>query len=111
MGRRYETSEWVEFFTEPGNPRVSTKRLASKFSNAVWRKFKAWTNDWADVDKDSLAYKTYASLVGEGVGLWDGDLFDADAGKQFEKVVKGDRDLVSLGHQLDDAISMDRERG
>ena len=111
MGRRYETSEWVEFFTEPGNPRVSTKRLASKFSNADWRKFNAWAHDSTGVDKDSLAYNAYASIVGHGIGLWDGELLGEDAGKQFEKVVKGDRDLVSLGHELDYAIQEDTERG
>jgi hypothetical protein len=110
MGRHYEASEWVEFFTEPGRPRVSTKRLASKFSNAVWRKFNAWADDTSGVDKDSLAYKTYASLVGHGIGLWDGDILDEEAGRSFEKVVKGDRNLVSLGHELDYAIQEDTER-
>jgi hypothetical protein len=118
MGRRYETSEWVEFFTEPGKPRVSTKRLASKFSNAVWRKFNAWADDTSGVDKDSLAYKTYASIVGHGIGLWDGELFvnvglsryKADElGKKLDAAMKKNPALSRMAHKLDDLISMARE--
>lgn len=110
MGRRYEASEWVEFFTEPGKPRVSTKRLAKKFSDAVWRKFNAGAHDVTGVDKDALAYNAYASIVGHGIGLWDGELLGEDAGLRFERVVKGDSSLVNLAHDLDGLISMDSER-
>jgi len=114
MGRRYEANEWVEFLTEPGTPRVSTKRLATKFKNAVARTWSAWSTARegyaVPVDKDMLAYKTYASIVGHGVGLWDGDLFPEETGDAFEAKVSADSALVNLGHELDYAIVTDSER-
>ena len=114
MGRQYEASEWVEFFTEPGTPRAATKRLAKKFSNKVSHKFDAWSTKREGyvlpVDADRLAYKTFASIVGHGVGLWDGDLFPEETGEAFEAEVVADKALVALGHELDYAIQLDGER-
>jgi hypothetical protein len=110
MGRRYEASEWVEFLTEPGTPRVSTKRRATKFKNAVGRAFAAWAGHAAPVDMDMLAFKTFASIVGHGVGLWDGEVLPEAEGRAFERAVKRDSALVNLGHELDYEIMLDSER-
>jgi len=110
MGRNYEASEWVEFLTEPGTPRANTKRLATKFKNAVGRAFAAWAGHAAPVDMDMLAFKTFASIVGHGVGLWDGEVLPEKEGLAFERVVKRNNALVNLAHDLDGLISMDSER-
>ena len=72
----------------------------------------------ADVDMDEVAYRTYASLVGHGIGLWDGELFvsaglsreKADAlGKKLDAAMKKSAMISRMAHQLDDLISMARE--
>ncbi|NDE02958.1 MAG: nucleotidyltransferase domain-containing protein, partial [Gammaproteobacteria bacterium] len=93
---------------------VSTKRLATKFKNAVARTWSTWSTARegyeVPVDKDMLAYKTYSSIVGHGVGLWDGEVLSEAEGRAFEQVVKRDSILVNLGHELDYEIMLDTER-
>jgi hypothetical protein len=64
---------------------------------------------------DEVAYLTYASLVGHGIGLWDGELFvsaglprdKADAlGKKLDAAMKKNPAISRLAHRLEDLISM-----
>jgi len=115
MGRNYEASEWVEFLTEPGTPRAVTKRQAAKFKSEVARTWSAWSTTRegyeVPVDKDMLAFKTYASLVGHGVGLWDGEVLPEAEGRAFERFVKRNNILVNLANDLDYEIMLDNEQG
>ncbi len=91
-GRRYEVSEWVDFFAG-GNASEQTKDLGRRFDEIVWPIFEAWFDtpmgresgfEADDFDHNDVAYRTYASMVGHGIGLWDGQLFyerGAPAGK------------------------------
>ena len=121
-GRRYEASEWLAFFTEPeGEVTPQMRRAAAAFSDKVRAAYHAWALQNApdaDVDMDEVAYRTYASLVGHGIGLWDGELFvsaglsreKADAlGKKLDAAMKKSAMISRMAHQLDDLISMARE--
>ncbi len=110
LGRHYVANEWLEFFTEPGRVTVKMHALAKRFTAAVLRVYAPFQAAHP-VDDDALAYRTYASLVGHGIGLWDGELLDEDVGRRVERAMKADPVVHKLGHQLDDDISMARERG
>ena len=122
-GRRYGASEWVEFFTEPeGEVTPEMRRAAEAFTDKVRTAFHAWSiqNGLGDetFDMDAVAYRTYASVVGHGIGLWDGELFveagmsrdKADAlGKKLDAAMKKNPAISRLARTLDDLISMARE--
>jgi hypothetical protein len=122
-GRHYGASEWVEFCTEPeGEVTPEMRRAAEAFTDKVRAAYHAWDiqNDVGvdGIDMDAVAYRTYASLVGHGIGLWDGELFveagmsrdKADAlGKKLDAAMKKNPAISRLAHKLDDLISMARE--
>lgn len=84
-GRRYVAAEWVAFFAEPGEPSKALLQMAARFERACAAAWAAYpgtrgedcnTPD-GDGDRPSdparLAYLTYASAVGHGIGLWEDD--------------------------------------
>lgn len=121
-GRRYESSEWLAFFTEPeGEVTSQMRQSAEGFTDKVRAAYNAWAlqNDLGDldVDMDEVAYRTYASLVGHGIGLWDGELFVSaglsrakadELGKKLDAAMKKNPAISRLAHRLDDLISMAR---
>jgi hypothetical protein len=52
-------------------------------------------------DLDSLAYLSYASHAGHGIGLWEAD---EPWHSSFEKVVMADKQARDLGYQLDEEV-------
>lgn len=121
-GRRYGASEWLAFFTEPeGEVTSQMRQVADAFTDKVRAAYHAWALQNApevEVDMDEVAYRTYASLVGHGIGLWDGELFvnaglsrdEADAlGKKLDAAMKKSAMISRMAHQLDDMINMARE--
>lgn len=120
-GRRYGSSEWIEFFTEPeGEVTPQMRRAAAAFTDKVRAAYHAWALQHApdvEVDMDELAYRAYASVVGHGIGLWDGELFthaglsrdEADElGRKLDAVIKKNPMLSRMAHQIDEMISMAR---
>jgi len=118
-GRRYAPSEWLEFFTEPqGEVTPQMRRAAKAFAEKVSEAYHAWAAQHGvdiDLDMDSVAYSTYASLVGHGVGLWDGELFmDAGMsrdkayalGKALDAAMKKNRALSQMAHRLEEMVSL-----
>jgi len=133
-GRRYEPSEWLEFFVEPqGEVDDNLRAEGRAFSEKANEVYDAWVesrgakktigallDEHVRPNRDSVAYSTYASIVGHGVGLWDGELFTgigiprakADMlGEDLDRYVKSNAALSRLAHRLDDSISMAREAG
>jgi len=122
-GRHYGAREWVEFFTEPeGEVTPQMRTVANDFTDRVRAAYNAWAieNGLGDlgIDMDEAAYRAYASVVGHGIGLWDGELFvnvglsrdKADElGKKLDAAMKKNPALSRLAHKLDDLISMARE--
>ena len=125
-GNRYDDSEWLDFFAEPGGVSPELRAVGASFSNSVWTAFLAWgaehVEDLADIveaiDADTLAYKAYGSLGGHGIGLWDGDVFSEvgldsgvaeKLGRSFEAWIKADRHISRAGGRLDDLFSMASE--
>jgi len=90
MGRRYEVTEWFEFFAncEPDDVTEEVRALVEEFERAAAEAYLGW---WRTLDGAlaealpafapltdayySWAYNVYASCVGHGVGLWDGEWF------------------------------------
>jgi hypothetical protein len=88
-GRRYDASEWLEFLTEAPRVDEGTQELKDEFTEAVdtlAEKHGAAVGMPEDYDSDRLYYLTFASLMGHGVGLWEGDEPWHEA---FEKKVEG----------------------
>jgi len=132
-GRRYEPSEWLEFFVEPqGEVDDSLRAEGAMFSDKANEVYNAWAesrgamksallDDHVRPSRDSVAYNTFESIVGHGGGgLWDGELFTgigiprakADMlGADLDRFVKANAELSRLAHRLDDSISMAREHG
>lgn len=113
MGRRYESCEWVEFLTEPVEPSAATLALARRFEAAAWDLFTRWAEACAvevddDVTAPRLAFNTLCSIVGHGVGLWDGELLGEAEGRSFEAAAKADAALVRLAHDLDKSMTEDQ---
>lgn len=125
-GNRYDASEWLDFFAEPGEVSRELRAAGASFSSSVWTAFLAWgaehVEDLADIveaiDADTLAYKAYGSLVGHGIGLWDGEVFSEvgldsgvaeKLGRSFEAWIKADEHISRAGGRLDDLFSMASE--
>ena len=121
-GRRYGSSEWLEFFTEPqGEVTPQMRRMAAAFTDKVRAAYHAWDLqnhvEIDGIDMDEVAYRTYASLVGHGIGLWDGELFVGagiprakadELGRKLDAAMKKNAMLSRMAHQLDDMINMAR---
>ena len=113
QGRRYGAREWVEFFTEPeGEVTPQMRTVANDFTDRVRAAYNAWAieNGLGDlgIDMDEAAYRAYGSVVGHGIGLWDGELF-VNVGKKLDAAMKKNPALSRMARKLDDLISMARE--
>jgi hypothetical protein len=125
MGRRYEVTEWFEFFAncEPSDVPEEVRALVEEFEGAA---AEAYLNWWRSLDGAlaealpafgsfadayySWAYNVYASCVGHGVGLWDGGWFreyanldreDAyDAGAVAHRYVESNANLRRMADNL-----------
>ena len=129
MGTRYEAQQWVEFFCG-GNESSEAMRLGKRFEGMAWDRFMAWTETDAGQEfedglpggawdrffnKHDVAYRTYASFAGHGIGLWDGELFFETGlvgrdesyalGEALEAWMEQDQALRDLGQELDEEIS------
>lgn len=118
MGTEYKAAEWVEFFAdlEPGTLPASARILEGQVRMLATRAFYAWRKrgDWrgdvrarhftlaAPESKLRLAYLTYASIVGHGVGLWEGDF--------LKQIYKGPDGLVDLDEMSDDLDAYMKKR-
>lgn len=120
-GRRYESAQWLEFECEPAQPTPELeekarefKKLALEFLGSYAR---VWSIDLSNLDEDSFVWNAYASLVGHGVGLWEGDGDTGLRGEDEKKVDKALRGrwaapgsvigrLHTLAHQISDECSM-----
>ena len=80
MSRQYKPSEWLEFLT--GNEQSkNVKQLQVYFHQRVYELAenycyenhvdKGMAGDMR-IDPEEASYLAYASLAGEGVGLWEG---------------------------------------
>lgn len=126
-GRRYEASEWLEFFVEPQGEmndeiRAAGRALSEKANDVydAWAESRsakktigALLDEHVRPGRDEVAYRTYATIVGHGIGLWDGELFTeigiprakADMiAADLDRYVKSNAELSRLGHRLDEAI-------
>ena len=144
LGRRFRASEWVDFFAE-GNASEQTEDLGQEFSDLVWTEFERWAEEWnayarqnsvysrqqnpqdvsidvSDYNADRVAYNTYASFVGHGVGLWTGELFfeqgvsrdlSYEIGKSLQNYMMSPNrtpKLSTMAMRLDEAIHDDEAR-
>ena len=128
-GHRYQADEWIEFFCG-GEQSKQAMRLGKKFEDAVQPRFESWLESLEgsdlpkadaifdyeyEFDPHDVAYRTYASFAGHGIGLWDGELFyetglvsrdeSYGLGKSLEAWMKADRSLSDLAQELDNEIS------
>lgn len=123
MGTEYKSEEWVEFFAgiEPGTAPASARVLAVRVRGLAARVFYAWRKreegdgirarhfPLPSESRDRLAYLTYASIVGHGVGLWEGDfLREIYTGTDGQPEVDLDVLSDSLDAYVREAASEDR---
>jgi len=116
MGRNYTDAEWVAFYGDvvPEELPAALARQGREVralavrAFLAWRNARTWTAEPEDVIHrlrlprdawDMLAHKSYASIVGHGVGLWDGDFL-----KQIWPPGASTEDLEALSDDLDDYI-------
>lgn len=120
-GRRYEYPEWLEFECEPGKPTPELEAKAAEFKKLVLEFLgsyaRVWNIDLSGLDEDSFAWNAYASIVGHGVGLWEGDGdtgLRGDDEKKIDKALRGrwasSSSLIgrlhTLAHEISDECSM-----
>jgi DNA-binding phage protein len=122
-GRHYEYSEWLDFECEGKTPPAEIRELKDEFQVRAVDVVDKWLekhggNRWriGTYDENSLAWNAYASIVGHGVGLWEGDGdtgLPGDVEKELDKVVRADRELARMAHRISDECAMLRseERG
>ena len=79
MGQRYDTEDWVVFLSGGGdseNLRDLQEKFEDRFEAVAEKRFRNsslgdyW--EYAD-DAQHDAYLAFCSIVGHGVGLWEGD--------------------------------------
>jgi len=102
-GREYERVEWLEFLTGADDLPRDVKQLQKKFEARIEElmvehvpQFQEDAPDQEEIYR--TAYLSFASLVGHGVGLWEGD---EDWHEDFEKVVERDSKAKSLGQDIE----------
>ena len=97
--RRFDADEWV-FFVHQDHPEIEDDHRRE--AESLRDKFESRVDEICDDHDLSICYdegvsevswKAYASLAGEGTGLWDMD--HAEASK-LEKLVEGDRKLSRI---------------
>lgn len=121
-GEHYTSyKDWPELIS--GDRATSdVKRVAKKFSAEVEKFHKKWFDTWAtqispdlleaDIDYDQLAYLTFQTLVGAGVGLWEHDFLGRKHDSAFEKIVMRNSVLGRLAEELDmEAMDAREETG
>ena len=103
VGRRYDATEWVAFFSADRPTAVGIRlgnMLRDRIEYLVDNKFNL-PDDAEYPDLDSLTYLSYASLAGHGIGLWEADEPWHPA---FEKVVMADKQARDIGYRLDEEV-------
>ena len=105
-GMHYDSAAneaWVAFFSAD-HPTDEGMRLGRKFRDRIEylvdNKFKL-PDEASYPDLDTLAYLSYASHAGHGIGLWEADEPWHPA---FEKVVMADKQARDLGYRLDEEV-------
>ena len=102
MGRQYEYDEWLEFLTRSDDQPDYAKETQQNFEDRVEALVdKHLPDEEAYADIREVAYLSYASLGGHGIGLWEGR---EEWHEDFEKVVEKDKRLNSLFHQLEGEV-------
>lgn len=102
MGRQYEYDEWLEFLTGSDDQPDYVKKTQQKFEDRVEALVdKHLPDEEAYPDIQQVAYLSFASLAGHGVGLWEGE---EEWHEDFEKVVEKDKRLNDLYHQLEGEV-------
>jgi RadC-like JAB domain len=120
-GRRYESAQWLEFECEPAMPTPELEEMAREFNHLVLEFLESyartWSIDTSSLDADSFTWNAYASLVGHGVGLWEGDGDTGLRGEDEKKIDKALRTgwyapgsargkLHNLAHRISDECAM-----
>ncbi len=115
-GRHYKSAEWLEFECEPATPTPELEAMAAEFKKLLLEFLgsyaRTWSIDTSSLDEDSFVWNAYASLVGHGVGLWEGDGdtgLRGDDEKKIDKALRGrwsaSGSLVGRLHELAHRIS------
>jgi hypothetical protein len=97
IGREYEMEEWLEFLTGSDNQPDYAKETQQKFQDRVEALVEEHLTDQYP-DLKEVAYLSYASLAGHGIGLWEER---EDWHAAFEKIVKNDKPLNDLFQTLE----------
>jgi len=99
IGREYDIEEWLEFLTGSDNQPDYAKETQQKFEDRVEALLEEHCKiHYEDPDPKEVAYLSYASLAGYGIGLWEER---EDWHAAFEKIVKNDKPLNDLFHTLE----------
>lgn len=109
-GVRYEYKDWIESECN-GRATERARELADEFSDRAQEivapflraQFGPNFESHARYEADALAWKSYASVVGHGVGLWeeDGDTgLPGELEGKLDVIVKKDRKLRELANEI-----------
>ncbi len=100
MGRQYEYDEWLEFLTGSDQPQ-RVKKLQGQFEIRIEDLVDQYLPDDADYpDIPKVAYLSFATLTGAGVGLWE----EREPWHQmFGEVVESDAESRRLAQAIEDS--------
>tara|TARA_R110002060_G_scaffold6084_4_gene9277 strand:+ start:2519 stop:2839 length:321 start_codon:yes stop_codon:yes gene_type:complete len=102
MGRQYEQDEWLEFLTGSDDQPDYAKKTQQKFEDRVEVLVDKHLPDEEEYpDIQEVAYLSFASLAGHGIGLWEGR---EEWHEDFEKVVEKDKRLTDLYYKLEGEV-------
>ena len=98
MGNRYERSEWPEFLG-------LDREACLKFQAAAVSLWEVSHDSLGTEEEYELGFLTFCSIVGHGVGLWDGGderLGVAEGTAQpFEAAARSSKALCALAYEAD----------
>lgn len=97
IGREYDVEEWLEFLTGSDNQPDYAKETQDRFEKRIEALVEEHLTDQYP-DPKEVAYLSYASLAGHGIGLWEER---EDWHAAFEKIVKNDKPLNDLFNTLE----------
>ncbi len=103
MGRQYEYGEWLEFLMGNDDQPEAAKEAQEDFQARVEELVDLHLpDDQSYPDLNEVSYLSFASLNGEGVGLWEKR---EEWHGPFDDVVNRDRKLSRLYYALLDEVA------
>ena len=95
-GNHYDSEDWPCFLAGingsicPQHPFAAAVDAFTETVSVLWCAFLdggEYTEELNEIEIDDVVFRSFCSIVGHGVGLWDGEIMPEDVGIRFSRVL------------------------